>query len=87
MKECPGCGMPVAYWQKICPNCGTGLRDRCPDCGLPHSGEGDLCQCGQMTEAELERFRRTAPPKSDNRGNGGRGHGWLGNRRRNRAAA
>ena len=57
-------------------------RPRCPICGLPFSGEGPLCQFGDECRAAYglataEENRRTAPPKSANRGQGGRGHGHL----------
>lgn len=73
-KTCPDCGRDVTYLAE-CPDCGADVRLRCPDCGLPYSGGGDLCKCGMLTAEEREHFRRTAPPKSAHRNNGGRGHG------------
>jgi len=84
-KLCPDCGAPAAYLAE-CPNCGADLRAHCGDCGLPFSGEGELCKCGTFTEEESEEFYSTAPPKSANRGNGGQGHNWLRIRRARRAA-
>lgn len=84
-KRCPDCGQSVAYLAE-CPECGADLRTRCEDCDLPLSGKGELCHCGAFSKQEREEFYRTAPPKSANRGNGGRGHNWLRNRRARRAA-
>lgn len=85
-KPCPDCGTPAAYLA-ACPNCGADLRALCEECGLPYSGEGNLCQCGTFTEEEAAEFYRTSPPKRANRNNGGKGHGWLRKRRYNKTAA
>lgn len=83
---CPECGADAIYLAE-CPDCGADVRARCEDCGLPFSGEGDLCKCGTFTDEERARFYRNSPPQSANRNNGGRGHGWLKKRRYNRMAA
>lgn len=61
-KSCPACSKSIAAYLAICPYCGADVRQRCPTCRLPFSGEppccgfGDECRKGngQLTHDEAK---------------------------------
>ena len=54
IKICTSCGAQVPEGSKFCPECGSEIRDLCPNCGAPLTGTKFCPECGHKLDIQIE---------------------------------
>lgn len=54
IKICTSCGTQVPEGSRFCPDCGSEIKDLCPNCGAPITGTKFCPECGHKLDIQIE---------------------------------
>lgn len=54
IKICTSCGAQVPEGSRFCPECGSEIKDLCPNCGAPITGTKFCPECGHKLDIQIE---------------------------------